>query len=398
MESTTTWYYAESGQQRGPISTEEFQRLTAAGTIAPETLVWRQGMGAWQPWKEVQASLAQQPGSVPPPPKDLMAPSAAEGTGMGAARDESDAAGVICAECGRRFPHDETVEFGQRHICNGCKPVLLQRLGEGAPLPNAGTRYISESEFLARDYQIQLSNSLEQAGTTFRREAMMLIAAPILIFGIFFVIGLLGIIPLYGSIIQSIIQMVILGPLFGGLYRMILAAVRGQSVDFSQAFSGFGPQFRELLIAGAIPQVVSFVAFFPFILAPFLMGTGNVRFGQPPIFPSPETLGPWFFVFLIWLGLGTVAMLYTTCSWMYALPLVADKNYKGWDALRLSWKIVHRHWFKNFLVMLCWWLISFAGVLACCVGLVVSIPFALTTFSGVYLGIFEPLEPRASTS
>ncbi len=75
-----------------------------------------------------------------------------------------------------------------------------------------------------------------------------------------------------------------------------------------------------------------------------------------------------------------------------------EANYKGWDALRLSWKIVHRHWFKNFLVMLCWWLISFAGVLACCVGLVVSVPFALTTFSGVYLGIFEQLEPRASTS
>ncbi len=257
-----------------------------------------------------------------------MAPSAAEGTGMADARDESNAAGVICSECGRRFPRDETVEFGQRHICNGCKPVLLQRLGEGAPLPNAGTHYISESELLARDYQIQLSTNLEQAGTAFRREAMLLIAAPILIFVIFFFIGLIGIIPLYGAIVQSIIQIVILGPLFGGLYRMILAAVRGQSVDFSQAFSGFGPPFRELLIAGAIPQVVSFVAFFPFILAPFLMGSGNVRFGQPPIIPSPDTLGPWFFVFLIWLGLGTVAMLYTTCSWMYALPLVADKNYR----------------------------------------------------------------------
>ena len=41
------WYYAESGVQRGPVEDEEFEKLTAAGTIQPDTLVWRDGMANW---------------------------------------------------------------------------------------------------------------------------------------------------------------------------------------------------------------------------------------------------------------------------------------------------------------------------------------------------------------
>ncbi len=44
------WYYAESGVQRGPVEDEEFQQLTVAGTIQPNTLEWRDGMPNWSRW------------------------------------------------------------------------------------------------------------------------------------------------------------------------------------------------------------------------------------------------------------------------------------------------------------------------------------------------------------
>ncbi|MBI3876939.1 MAG: DUF4339 domain-containing protein [Verrucomicrobia bacterium] len=42
------WYYAESGQQKGPVSDEQFQNLVRDGVVKPDTLVWHEGMANWQ--------------------------------------------------------------------------------------------------------------------------------------------------------------------------------------------------------------------------------------------------------------------------------------------------------------------------------------------------------------
>lgn len=56
------WYYANGGQQTGPVTEEEFQRLAADGTIKPDTLVWREGMPNWQAY----STLASSAGSSAP--------------------------------------------------------------------------------------------------------------------------------------------------------------------------------------------------------------------------------------------------------------------------------------------------------------------------------------------
>jgi uncharacterized RDD family membrane protein YckC len=43
------WYYALNGQQLGPVSEQELLQLAAQGTISGGSLVWREGMGDWQP-------------------------------------------------------------------------------------------------------------------------------------------------------------------------------------------------------------------------------------------------------------------------------------------------------------------------------------------------------------
>lgn len=59
------WYYAIDGNRKGPVSAQEMARLVAAGDVRDDTLVWRAGMGAWQPWSEVAAS-AGLPAVEPP--------------------------------------------------------------------------------------------------------------------------------------------------------------------------------------------------------------------------------------------------------------------------------------------------------------------------------------------
>src|SRR5262245_2199514 len=44
------WYYAVGGEQKGPVSDQELQRLAQQGAVTPQTLVWREGMAGWQPY------------------------------------------------------------------------------------------------------------------------------------------------------------------------------------------------------------------------------------------------------------------------------------------------------------------------------------------------------------
>ncbi|HEY2738752.1 MAG TPA: CD225/dispanin family protein [Thermoanaerobaculia bacterium] len=89
------WYYAQAGQQQGPISDEQIKRMVQDGSLGKEDLVWREGMASWQPAGEVPglefaaptftpAPLYPPPAAPaapiitpPPPPPDAVAPYAA---------------------------------------------------------------------------------------------------------------------------------------------------------------------------------------------------------------------------------------------------------------------------------------------------------------------------------
>jgi uncharacterized RDD family membrane protein YckC len=43
------WYYAEAGNQVGPIEETELNRLVTLGTVRADTLVWHDGLASWQP-------------------------------------------------------------------------------------------------------------------------------------------------------------------------------------------------------------------------------------------------------------------------------------------------------------------------------------------------------------
>ncbi len=64
------WYFANNNERQGPVSEAEFQSLVQQGIIRPDTLVWRQGMGNWQPYAQVAATL---PPPMPLVPSDLTA-------------------------------------------------------------------------------------------------------------------------------------------------------------------------------------------------------------------------------------------------------------------------------------------------------------------------------------
>lgn len=54
----TEWYYSDAQrQQHGPVNADALAALHAAGTLTPDSLVWREGLSEWRPWREMIAEV-----------------------------------------------------------------------------------------------------------------------------------------------------------------------------------------------------------------------------------------------------------------------------------------------------------------------------------------------------
>ncbi|MBN2307796.1 MAG: RDD family protein [Candidatus Hydrogenedentes bacterium] len=97
------WHYAEGRVKTGPVEEADFRALLDEGKITADTLVWRPGMAAWQPYHEV-----------------------ADGTYPRAKR--------ACVVCGGGFAPDDLVDILGAQVCARCKPAAVEQVRIGVPL------------------------------------------------------------------------------------------------------------------------------------------------------------------------------------------------------------------------------------------------------------------------
>lgn len=108
------WYYAFKGQQVGPVDQAQFEQLAAQGTIMADTLVWREGMAAWQPY----FTVAVQPAAAEAPkPGD-------DGT-------------EVCVVSGKRHPRREMTNYGGQWIGPDQRDAFFQKKRESVRLDAA---------------------------------------------------------------------------------------------------------------------------------------------------------------------------------------------------------------------------------------------------------------------
>jgi uncharacterized RDD family membrane protein YckC len=112
------WYYADQGKQVGPVEEPALDDLVRTGVVRDDTLVWREGMAAWQPLS------AARPRSTAPPPPPGPAPAAGRPHAAGPG---------YCVECGRPFPMSEMATIGGAPVCALCRPAYMQRVGGSGP-------------------------------------------------------------------------------------------------------------------------------------------------------------------------------------------------------------------------------------------------------------------------
>jgi uncharacterized membrane protein len=176
----------------------------------------------------------------------------------------------------------------------------------------------------------------------------------------------------------------------GGLWLFYIRQIRGQGPGVGDAFGGFGPRFGQLLLVQLIPTLVAMG--FVFLLGvgaaltiPALLLAGR-HSGETPALAAPMLvfLGVVLLVFV-------VVMIYLNTCWAFALPLAVDKGLRFWPALELSRRVVSKHWWMTFLLILVCGLLATAGLFACVVGMLITGPIAFAMLAFHYNKVFGDL-------
>jgi hypothetical protein len=373
------WYYVEQGKQAGPVDDAKLEEMRASGQIQPDTLIWREGMANWVPYKEAKGD-----GN---PPVGMPMPSAVPKTGPGGEPLEA-----VCTECGAMFPKENMIRYGNSHVCANCKPAFMQKIAEGARLGSAGPGVLSEQQIIDGEYRVEIGRVISRAWELFTGNAGSILATGIVIGLIFIaasiVTGLISrVIPLFNTVVGFFYGT----PLVAGLMWFYLRLARGESANMGDAFAGFSRKYWQLVLFGVVQFVISILCLVPFIVVLIAFGLSAVlrHGGAPPHLAEGAILAMVLTVFV-----SVCALCYINTSMVFSVLLIIDKGYGFWPAIQLSFKVVHKHWWMTFLFLLLGFLIVFGGALLCLVGLLVTVPLYIGMKVVLYEDNFGQLAPR----
>lgn len=221
--------------------------------------------------------------------------------------------------------------------------ALAARVSLNQPPPRIGQANPGAlaEEILVRDYQVNIGHCFGRSWDLLKQNFWVLVGATLIIALLQTVAELIP----PGKIVGLALQ----GVLWGGLSWLFLKLARRQSAGVEDAFAGFKLAFVQLMLAGVISSVLVCVGLFLFIL-------------------------PGIYLLVAWM--------------MFSNLLVIDKKLDFWPAMELSRKVVHKHWWKMFGLLLVSVIVAMAGVLAFGIGVFVTMPLAVGATVYAYEDIF----------
>jgi hypothetical protein len=252
-------------------------------------------------------------------------------------------------------------------------------LAPGAPPAYAAQRGLPE-DILTRDYDLDIGRCVGDGWNLLKNNFGTVFGGVAILMVIQIGFGLLGQIPIAG-ILVSLGSIIVYGPLMGGVYYFLLKNIRGQTAEIGDVFAGFRLAFGQLLLGYIVVALLTGASALPGIAImafPIIMMVQHHAVDLGPILLA--ALG-----FLVMI----VPVTYFSISWMFSLPLIIDKQMEFWPAMSASRKIVGKHWWLVFGLMVVCGLVNVAGILVCCVGLFISVPVVFGAMMYAYESIFS---------
>jgi len=249
---------------------------------------------------------------------------------------------------------------------------------------------------MPEDYELDLGGCLSRGWALVKNNFSVLFVGTLVYLLIEGVIGGLAQVPFVGALF-SVVNLVISGPLLGGVFYLFLRVLRSESAEVGDIFHGFRRAFGQLFLGTLIPSLLVGACLLPFIvlflwkLTPLM---GNLR---ADAMPDPETLAALTSALLPCLPVllfCAIPATYLAVCWKFTLPLILDQGLDFWTAMKISRQRVHQHWWLVFGLLILISLLNFAGLCLCFVGVLFTLPVGYAALMIAYETIF-PKGPSA---
>jgi hypothetical protein len=261
-------------------------------------------------------------------------------------------------------------------------PEFASSFGSSAPPPLAPpSPLFSPEEVAARDYNLDIGGCISRGWGLFQNNFGLLMSGVLIYAGIQVAFSIVGIIPIIGPLV-SLASLVIMGPLQAGLFFLTLRTLRGERAEATEVFVGFRKCFGQLLGGMLIPALFVGLCMVPVGIAAVIMVLPSIINHTEPDSAKLLMLIP---VFL----LSFMAAIFLQVNWLFTLPLIIDKQMSFWPAMQLSWKMVRKHWWHVFGLVVLVALINLFGFCLCCVGALFTWPICIAALMYAYEDIFS---------
>src|ERR1700681_1827048 len=140
-----------------------------------------------------------------------------------------------------------------------------------------------------------------------------------------------------GVFIGGAVPIVLMGPMMVGIYLCFFRKMRGELVDFGGLFKGFD-YFAQSLIAALLQMIPMVIVLVPaYVIMFVLMMASMPRNGGRM---NPDQSSTFVFTFLgfelVFILVVMTVGIVVTIFFLFAFPLIADRNLSGVDAVKLS--------------------------------------------------------------
>jgi hypothetical protein len=273
-------------------------------------------------------------------------------------------------------------------------PEFADAFRPSAPGTIAPPSTPAAADFSGRDYELDLGGCVTRGWSLVTSHFSTLFVGVLVYFLIQLAIGGLSNIPFIGFLF-SLGNFVISGPLMAGVFYLFIRSIRGEPAEIGDIFSGFKRGFLQLFLATLVTGILVGLCMAPFLVVLIVKLLPMVKHMDPQAMSNPDqqlefikSLLPVLLGTLPWLLICAIPATYLSVCWKFTLPLIIDKQVDFITAMKLSWKMVNKHWFQVFGVVLMMGMLNVAGVLMCCVGLLFTVPVGMAALMYAYETIF----------
>jgi uncharacterized membrane protein len=235
-------------------------------------------------------------------------------------------------------------------------------------------------EILARDYDLDIGSCIGNSWNLLKTNFGMIFGGAAIYLLVQGGIVLLSQIPIVG-ILLTLVNLVVAGPLLGGLYLFMLKNIRHQAADIGDIFSGFRISFGQLILGHIVTSILTALSAIP--------GVALVAYPAILMAQHNAVSGPLILLGIVGFVLAFVPMIYLSVGWIFTLALIIDRQMDFWPAMEASRKVVGRHWGAVFALLVVCGLINVAGFFACCVGTFITLPISIGAMMYAYESIFS---------